>query len=242
MHPKTSRESAIMLFNPPSPKVRATILAIVGLGLIYKVANHRGLIPSIGQLMALRQPITCPADETLHNPPTTFVNGDKGLAKVLPANFDDPRSVGDHRTKITILIEKSQHRLTLYYNQQPVKSYGVVFGNGKGDKRQEGDRKTPEGILKIQDKYPHPDWSKFLWLDYPNAQSACKHNRAKQQGEIPWNSTIGGEVGIHGVPIGSDNLIDDQQNWTWGCPSLKTADINELYEVVQPGTIVEIVA
>ncbi len=221
------------MINQLSPKIRATILAIVGLGLIYKVASHRGLIPSIGQLMALHTPITCPADETLHNPPTTFVNADKGLAKVLPANFD--------RTKITVLIEKSQHRLTLYYDRNPVKSYAVVFGNSVGDKRQEGDRKTPEGILKIQDKYPHPDWSKFLWLNYPNTQSECKHNRAKQRGEIPWQSTIGGEVGIHGVPIGSDNLIDDRQNWTWGCPSLKTADINELYEAVQPGTIVEII-
>jgi murein L,D-transpeptidase YafK len=222
------------MINRLSPKIRATILAIVGLGLIYKVAIHQGLIPSIGQLMALTKPITCPADATMHQAPTTFLNPDKALVKQLPANFD--------RAKITILIEKSQHRLTLYYDQQPVKSYGVVFGNGKGDKRQEGDRKTPEGILKIQDKYPHPDWSKFLWLDYPNAQSACKHNRAKQQGDIPWNSTIGGEVGIHGVPIGDDGLIDVRENWTWGCPSLKTADINELYEVVQPGTIVEILA
>jgi murein L,D-transpeptidase YafK len=223
-----------MLFNPPSPKIRATILAIVGLGLIYKVANHRGLIPPIGQLFALSQTITCPADVTMHQAPTTFLNPDKTLANQLPANFD--------RTKITVLIEKTQHRLTLYYDQTPIKSYAVVFGNGTGDKRREGDRKTPEGILKIQDKYPHPDWSKFLWLDYPNAQSECKHNRAKQQGEIPWNSTIGGEVGIHGVPISDDGLIDARENWTWGCPSLKTKDINELYEFVQPGTIVEIVA
>jgi murein L,D-transpeptidase YafK len=225
-----------------SPKIRAAIIAIVGLGLIYKVAVHRGLIPSIGQLMALSQPISCPADVTMHQAPTTFLNPEKTLANLIPTGFDDPRSVADHRTKITVLIEKSQHRLTLYYDQTPIKSYGVVFGKGKGDKRREGDRKTPEGIFKIQDKYPHPDWSKFLWLDYPNPQSECKHNRAKQQGEIPWNSTIGGEVGIHGVPIGDDGLIDARENWTWGCPSLKTKDINEIYEVVQPGTIVEIVA
>jgi murein L,D-transpeptidase YafK len=220
--------------HPLSPKIRATILAIVGLGLIYKVANHRGLIPSIGQLFVLSKPITCPADATMHQAPTTFLNSDKTLGQLLPTGFD--------RTKTTVLIEKSQHRLTLYYNQQPIKSYAVVFGNGQGDKRQEGDRKTPEGILKIQDKYPHPDWSKFLWLDYPNAQSECKHSRAKQQGEIPLQSTIGGEVGIHGVPIGDDGLIEARENWTWGCPSLKTADINELYDTVQPGTIVEIVA
>ncbi len=220
------------MINRSSPKIRVSIIAIVGLGLIYKAAIYRGLIPSIGQLMALRDPITCPADATLHQPPMTFMNADKGLTKVLPANFD--------RTQITLLIEKFQHRLTVYYNAKPIKSYGVVFGNGIGDKRREGDRKTPEGILKIQDKYPHPNWSKFLWLDYPTAQSECKHNRAKQQGEIPWQSTIGGEVGIHGVPIGDDGLVDARENWTWGCPSLKTADINEIYEAVQQGTIVEI--
>lgn len=105
-----------------------------------------------------------------------------------------------------------------------------------------GDRKTPEGTLKIQDKYPHPSWSKFLWLDYPNAQSQCKHNRAKQMGDILQQITIGGEIGIHGVPIGQDALIDERNNWTLGCPTLKTQDINELYDVVKIGTIVEIVA
>jgi murein L,D-transpeptidase YafK len=216
------------------PKLRAAIIAIIGLGLIYKLGTARGLIPSIDQLLALGKPIVCPADATIHIAPSTVLNPKQPLAQLLPPDAN--------RNSISILIEKSQHRLTVYYNQQPVKSYGVVFGNLNGDKQREGDRKTPEGILKIQDKYPHDSWSKFLWLDYPNAQSECKHNRAKQRGEIPPQSAIGGEVGIHGVPIGQDILITDRQNWTWGCPSLKTADINELYDFVQVGTVVEIVA
>jgi murein L,D-transpeptidase YafK len=216
------------------PKLRAAIIAIVGLGLIYKLGTARGLIPSIDQLLALSKPVVCPADATVHIAPSTVLNPKQPLAQLLPPDAN--------RNSISILIEKSQHRLTVYYNQQPVKSYGVVFGNLNGDKQREGDRKTPEGILKIQDKYPHDSWSKFLWLDYPNAQSECKHQRAKQGGEIPPQSTIGGEVGIHGVPIGQDMLITDRQNWTWGCPSLKTADINELYDFVQVGTVVEIVA
>jgi murein L,D-transpeptidase YafK len=216
------------------PKIRAALLATLGLGLIYKLATARGLIPSVEKLLALSTPIVCPADATLHSPPTTFINATQTLAQLLPEN--------PNRNHISILIEKSQHRLTVYHDQQPVKSYGVVFGNPNGDKQREGDRKTPEGILKIQDKYPHDSWSKFLWLDYPNAQSDCKHKRAKQRGEIPVQSTIGSEVGIHGVPIGQDILVTDRQNWTWGCPSLKTADINELYNFVQVGTVVEIIA
>ncbi|MGI0494797.1 L,D-transpeptidase family protein [Alkalinema pantanalense CENA528] len=217
-----------------SKLIRATFLAILGLGLSYHLATKRGLIPSLSQLLALTTPIHCPADARLHTQPTAALNSDRPLATLLPPHFD--------RSKVSILIEKSHHRLTLYYDQKPLKSYAVVFGNPQGDKRQEGDKKTPEGILKIQDKYPHPDWSKFLWLDYPNPQSECKHHQAKQQGKIPLFSTIGSEVGIHGVPIGSDHWVDQRINWTWGCPALKTQDINELYGVVQIGTIVEILA
>jgi murein L,D-transpeptidase YafK len=216
-----------------SPNLRALILAVLGLGLIYKVGVARGVIPSIAQLQQLGgPPIICPPDEKIHTPPAAFIKTDQALAKRLPREFD--------RNKISVLIEKSQYRLTVFYDQKPLKSYPVVFGNGEGDKRREGDRKTPEGILRIRDKYPHENWSKFLWLDYPNAQSECKHNRAKQRREIPVASTIGGEVGIHGVPISQDLLVETKMNWTWGCPSLRRQDVDELYEFVNIGTVVEI--
>ena len=216
-------------------RFRRPLIIFVGLGASYGLAVHRNLIPSIGTLINLQTPIICPVDEKYHTPPATFLTSQNPIAQSLPAAFD--------RTQVSVLIEKSKHRLTVYYNRKPIKSYGVVFGASPiGDKRQEGDRKTPEGLLKIKDKYPHPDWSKFLWLDYPNPQSDCKHLRAKQTGDIPWASTIGGEVGIHGVPKLGEWLIDDRNNWTWGCPSLKTKDVDELYNVVNIGTIVEIVA
>jgi hypothetical protein len=229
-----------VLKSVKSRKIWTVGLAFVGLGLAYKFAVFKGLIVPISQWVRLSQPIVCPADETLHRPPAiaaataTLLNGNRALPQLLPSAFD--------RAKVSILIEKSNHRLTLYYNRQPVKSYAVVFGDPQGDKRREGDRKTPEGILRVQDKYPHPQWSKFLWLDYPNAQSQCKHDRAKQREEISWSSAIGGEVGIHGVPMGADALVDKRENWTLGCPSLKTKDVDELYEITQVGTIVEIVA
>ncbi len=36
-------------------------------------------------------------------------------------------------------------------------------------------------------------------------------------------------------------VIDNQQNWTLGCPSLKNKDVEELYKVVKIGTLVEVV-
>ena len=44
------------------------------------------------------------------------------------------------KSKTSIFIEKSKHRITLYYNQKPIKSYPVVFGSSPlGDKFKEGD-------------------------------------------------------------------------------------------------------
>ncbi|MDJ0648702.1 MAG: L,D-transpeptidase [Xenococcaceae cyanobacterium MO_188.B19] len=146
------------------------------------------------------------------------------------------------KSQTAILIEKSQYRLTIYYQNQAIKSYPVVFGqNPVGDKLQERDMKTPEGIFKVRDLYPHNSWSKFIWLDYPNDDSWSKHLEAKKSGKIKVSAAIGGEIGIHGVPDNSDLLIDNRDNWTWGCISLKNKDVDEIYSVIQTGTIVKII-
>jgi lipoprotein-anchoring transpeptidase ErfK/SrfK len=36
-------------------------------------------------------------------------------------------------------------------------------------------------------------------------------------------------------------MVDNRTNWTWGCPSLKNQDVDELYKVVKIGTLVEVV-
>lgn len=174
--------------------------------------------------------------QALHSTPdrSQLLNYNRTINDILNTGMIDT-------SKTSILIEKSKGTLTLYYDRQPIKSYPVVFGgNPTGDKLREGDLKTPEGIFKVRDLYPHSSWSKFIWLDYPNANSWHKHLEAKQQGVIPISATIGGEIGIHGVPPGRDDLIDSKNNWTLGCISLKNKDVDELYHAIQTGTTVEI--
>ena len=65
-----------------------------------------------------------------------------------------------------------------------------------------------------QDLYPHPDWSKFIWLDYPNHDSWHKHLQTKKSGKIGRFDAIGSEIGIHGVPNNGDYMIDEGLNWT----------------------------
>jgi murein L,D-transpeptidase YafK len=143
---------------------------------------------------------------------------------------------------LRLLVSKSSYILSVMIGDRTIKSFPVVLGtNPVEDKLCEGDRCTPEGIFHIKAKYPHRSWSKFIWFDYPTAQSWTKHRQAKQQKKIASTTTIGGEVGIHGVPQGLDAMIDRRENWTWGCISLKNADVNEIYDVVFVGMKLEVI-
>jgi murein L,D-transpeptidase YafK len=159
-------------------------------------------------------------------------------AVVIQEKFGEPLD----KRHISITVAKKARRLTVYYRQQPIKTYAVVLGrNPIGDKLQQGDYKTPEGRFTLEEIYLHSQWWRFLLLDYPNAESWRKHRRAKANGQITPAANIGGEIGIHGVPEGKDFLIDRSINWTQGCVSLKNKDVAEVYELVQKGTVVEIV-
>ena len=162
-----------------------------------------------------------------------LLNYDRAIKDIIPFSLD--------KSQTAIVIDKSKYRLTIYYKRQPIKSYPVVLGsNPVGDKLKEGDRKTPEGIFTVRDLYPHPNWSKFIWLDYPNHDSWQKHLQAKKLGKIGRFDSIGSEIGIHGVPSNGDYMIDQGFNWTWGCISLKNRDVDELYSVIQTGTVIQI--
>lgn len=146
-----------------------------------------------------------------------------------------------NKDSISILIEKTEYKLTVLYNNEKIKSYPIVFGsNPIDDKLRQGDSCTPEGFFKVRALYPHKSWSKFIWIDYPTEDSWEKHNSAKSSGLISENSSIGGEIGIHGVPKDYDNMIDEKYNWTLGCISLKNTDVNEIYKIIMVGTKIEI--
>ncbi|PKL74940.1 MAG: hypothetical protein CVV27_17945 [Candidatus Melainabacteria bacterium HGW-Melainabacteria-1] len=197
-------------------------------------------VKSSFRLFQLLAPLLCAcsprvdAESRQHVPPTELLNPDRPLAQLLPVPYD--------KSKVSLLVEKAKYRLTVYYQETALKSYPVVFGpNPVSDKRREGDNATPEGLFRIRNLYHHDSWSKFLWIDYPTEASWQKHRAAKAAGEIPADATIGGEVGIHGVPNGNNSLIDQRQNWTAGCVSLKNPDVDEIYAVASKGMLVEII-
>jgi murein L,D-transpeptidase YafK len=176
-----------------------------------------------------------PDSQTEKSHYATYSDSGKSLKYILD-------SLKINSNTLRILIVKSRYELSVWSDTLEIKKYPVVFGtNPVDDKLREGDRCTPEGEFKIRSKYPHKSWTKFIWIDYPNKDSWRKHNLAIKQGLIHIDSKIGGEVGIHGVPKNCDYVIDQRQNWTWGCISLKNKDIDEIYEVINMNTMVRII-
>lgn len=142
---------------------------------------------------------------------------------------------------LKIVIRKAARTLSVYFKEEQLISYPCVLGFAPvGDKMQEGDGKTPEGKFKIKSMYPHKSWSYFIWFDYPNDVSRQRFNDRKAKGTIPADAKIGGDIGIHGVPAGNNELIEKSVDWTLGCISLTTENITDLYQSIGTETSIEI--
>ena len=160
-------------------------------------------------------------------------------------SFRNPHHLNTtHATKDTyhILVIKTRHEMKVFDSTgECLATYPVVFGNkDMSDKMMQGDRKTPEGTFHIVAKKSPHKWSRFMGIDYPNAESVEKFKQRKSQGLIPASAKIGGEIGIHGVWPHEDYAIDQYQNWTEGCISTKNNYIQELFNLLPIGTTVTI--
>jgi len=138
----------------------------------------------------------------------------------------------------TIIVDKSSYELSVYDEDGKwTVTYPVVFGNkDQGDKMMEGDRKTPEGTFYINYKKVHDKWCRFMMLNYPTEDSYKKFKERKAKGLIPKSARIGGSIGIHGTWPHEDYAVDQYQNWTLGCVSMKNDHVKELYEMIPNGT------
>jgi murein L,D-transpeptidase YafK len=131
--------------------------------------------------------------------------------------------------------------LSVFDADRRVRTYPAVFGKDPvGPKLYEGDRRTPEGEYHVVAKYVHPEWQRFLLLDYPNAENREVYAWSRAKGLVPARggqaTGTGGAIGIHGTR--NDALNRKGINWTHGCISLLSRDVQELYDAVPVGTIV----
>lgn len=146
-----------------------------------------------------------------------------------------------------IKICKSTGVMTVFDGDEAVKSYRVISGTAAGDKEQEGDRRTPEGVFRVVVRNPESKYVLSLGLDYPSAEDAERGLKAglidaRQRDAIitainrcrqpPWNTRLGGEIMIHGAK--------GDRPGTLGCVAMDDNAIRELYPRIPVGTVVEI--
>jgi murein DD-endopeptidase MepM/ murein hydrolase activator NlpD len=163
--------------------------------------------------------------------------------------------------KSIIIASKKDYRLLYCRDGKVVEDLPMALSQKPlGPKIEDGDTRTPEGEYRIIQKAEGPfdgEFGKFLgsrWMriNYPNthdARAALAAGRigkreceaiiaANAAGKMPpADSKLGGGIGIHGW---ASDWPDGPQNLTWGCLSLREADLKKLYSLAVKGTVVMI--
>lgn len=125
-----------------------------------------------------------------------------------------------------ILVYKSQRKMYLLHGQTAIRTYRIgLGGNPVGDKKIEGDGKTPEGLYYIDRRNPNSAYHLSIGISYPNAADRAE---AEALGKKP-----GGDIFIHGRAKKNKGRGKD---WTAGCIAIKDGEMEEVYSMVRVGT------
>ncbi len=126
----------------------------------------------------------------------------------------------------SIVVHKADRRMYLLHESQVLEAYNIgLGGNSVGDKRFEGDGKTPEGTYFINRRNPNSTYHLSLGISYPNDADRAE---AKAFGKEP-----GGDIFIHGRDGKNRGRGKD---WTVGCLAVKDGKMEEIYSMVRVGT------
>ncbi len=131
-----------------------------------------------------------------------------------------------------IVVNKEERKMFLVNNGRALKTYDIELGfEPTGDKKVEGDGKTPEGTYFIDRRNPNSKFHLSLGISYPNAEDIAE---ARALGQSP-----GGDIFIHGQqnPFKRGRGDDD---WTWGCISVTNREMEDIYAMVRTGTLITI--
>ncbi|WP_291856026.1 murein L,D-transpeptidase family protein [Marinilabilia sp.] len=141
------------------------------------------------------------------------------------------------RQAYIVIVDKFSRELTIYKDGKFLKQYSIELGsNWVGDKIQQGDKSTPEGLYKIVEKKQNGQtkYHKAFLLDYPNEEDKKRFFFNKKNGIIKHDAKIGNLIEIHGR---GGKEID----WTDGCIALTDANMDEIFKLCPIGTKITIV-
>lgn len=125
-----------------------------------------------------------------------------------------------------VVVNKGDRRMFLLHNSEILEAYDIDLGFAPvGDKKVEGDGKTPEGTYVIDRRNPESQFYLSIGISYPNPQDRAEANAL---GLSP-----GGDIFIHGRPnVGNP----DRKDWTAGCIAVTNKEMRDIYAMVRNGT------
>lgn len=135
----------------------------------------------------------------------------------------------------SVLVEKTERRLSLIRNGQVYRSYRVSLGREPaGHKQREGDLRTPEGRYILDWRNPDSCCYKSLHVSYPND---ADKRLASERGDDP-----GGLIMVHGQVNGWGWLgwLAPYLYRTQGCIAVSNTSMEEIWNAVDDGTPIEI--
>ena len=137
-----------------------------------------------------------------------------------------------------VIVVKSKRVLVLFNKEGDVLSrHRISLGeHPEGTKLQQGDKKTPEGIYTVIDKRSDPKYYKEMLISYPNEEDK---QRAKEMGVNPGSGiTIHAQVPWNWGGSGNDHTL--AHDWTNGCMAMTNEGMDNVWEMIPVGTVIEI--
>lgn len=146
-------------------------------------------------------------------------------------------------------VLKAERRIELWEEGACVSVWPCHLGRvPQGDKTCEGDGRTPEGAFYICTRHEGSRFHRFLGLSYPRPSDLSKAALTPEQAESirdahrrgvrpPWETPLGGQIGIHGAPNGCPMPEGD---WTEGCIAIAHEALMHLWDRCPLGTSVVI--
>lgn len=123
-----------------------------------------------------------------------------------------------------IIVEKGNRKLHLIKGDEIIRTFDIALGvSPVGDKKSEGDFKTPEGLYILDSRNPHSDFFLSIHISYPNKKDL---REARKKGVSP-----GGQIMIHGQPNTPtySAAYYKQQDWTNGCIAVSNSDMIDIW-------------
>jgi len=134
-----------------------------------------------------------------------------------------------------VVIEKGSRQLHLMQNGEAIRTFSIALGiRPVGDKKREGDFRTPEGRYTLDRRNPNSDFFLSIHVSYPDS---VDRREAAELGVNP-----GGAIMIHGQPNlpSRSEAYYRTQDWTNGCIAVSNSDMIDIWLMTGENTPIEI--